>query len=45
MLVTAKEMLLELGLLTGTPDGYLELNRAAQKMDLHDSPTFRRLNS
>lgn len=41
----AVTVLLELGLLKRTPEGYLELNRVAGKMDLHDSPTFRRLNS
>lgn len=40
----AVTVLLELGLLARTPDGYLELNQKAQKMNLHDSPTFRRLN-
>ena len=41
----AVAVLLELGILARTQDGYLELNRAARKMDLYDSPTFRRLNS
>lgn len=40
----AVTVLLELGLLEKTPAGYLELNQQAQKMNLHDSPTFRKLN-
>ena len=41
----AVTVLLELGLLKKTPEGYLELSSTAKKMDLYDSPTFRRLNS
>ena len=41
----AVTVLLELGLLQRNQAGYLELASTAQKMDLYDSPTFRRLNS
>lgn len=41
----AVKVLLELGLLEKTPAGYLDLKQQAQKMNLHDSPTFRKLNS
>ena len=41
----AVTVLLELGLLQRNQAGYLELVSTAQKMDLYDSPTFRRLNS
>lgn len=41
----AVQVLLELGLLFKTADGYWNLNTTVGKMNLQDSPTFARLNN